>query len=162
MTLDERKMAIAYADMLCIGELIRHVVQIGAYDLLSDNGKEKFEDAELSVDRVKGELVAFVNAHTDFRTCETKEAEPDGGAEGETSISSKKRELMNRLYFQAIEFRKAVLKMLDGLSQTRLARVQEEGVRLDGILSEINGGKLPYRFESDVSNVCATASILSR
>lgn len=76
-------------------------------------------------------------------------------------ISSEKRERMNQLYFQAIYFRRAVLEMLDGLTQTSLKDVQDEGKLLDSILSEINGGKLPYHFETAAQSVCATAALLA-
>ena len=78
------------------------------------------------------------------------------------SVSPLKRAQMNALYEQSMYFRRAVLKMLDGLSCASLKMVQEEGDRLDKILSEINGGKLPYRFESKVENICATAALLSK
>lgn len=78
------------------------------------------------------------------------------------SVSPEKRAQMNALYEQCIYFRRAVLKMLDGLSCASLKRVQEEGERIDKILSDINGGKLPYRFESKVENICATAALLSK
>lgn len=77
-------------------------------------------------------------------------------------VSQEKRALMNALYEQSMCFRRAVLKMLDGLSHASLKRVQDEGERLDKILSDINGGKLPYRFESKVENICATAALLSK
>ena len=67
---------------------------------------------------------------------------------------------MNALYAQAIYFRRVVLEMFDGLSNASLKRVQEEGKRLDKILSDINGGKLPYVFESKVDNVLSTAALL--
>lgn len=78
------------------------------------------------------------------------------------SVSLLKRAQMNALYELSMDFRRAVLKMLDGLSQASLKRVQEEGERIDKILSDINGGKLPYRFESKVENICATAALLSK
>lgn len=78
------------------------------------------------------------------------------------SISHEKRALANKLYAQAIYFRRVVLEMLDGLTQMSLKRVQEEGDRLDKIMSDINDGKLPYRFESKVENICATAALLSK
>lgn len=78
------------------------------------------------------------------------------------SVSPLKRAQMNALYVQSMNFRRAVLKMLDGLSQSSLKRVQEEGERLDKVLSDINGGKLPYRFESKAENICATAALLSK
>jgi hypothetical protein len=77
-------------------------------------------------------------------------------------ISKEKRDLANKLYAQAIYFRRVVLEMLDGLTQMSLKRVQEEGDRLDKIMSDINDGKLPYRFESKVENICATAALLSK
>ena len=76
------------------------------------------------------------------------------------SVSPLKRALMNALYAHSMDFRHSVLKMLDGLSCVSLKRVQEEGERLDKILSDINGGKLPYVFESKVDNVLSTAALL--
>lgn len=35
MTLDERRTCIAYADLIQVGELIQHVLKVGAYELLS-------------------------------------------------------------------------------------------------------------------------------
>jgi len=78
------------------------------------------------------------------------------------SVSQKKRMQMNALYEQSKYFRRAVFEMIDGLSQESLKRVQEEGERLDKILSDINGGKLPYRLESKVHSICATAALLSK
>ena len=78
------------------------------------------------------------------------------------SVTPEKYTLMNALYAQSMDFRHSVLKMLDGLSCVSLKRVQGEGERLDKILSDINGGKLPYRFESNVENICATAALLSK
>lgn len=78
------------------------------------------------------------------------------------SVSPEKRAQMNALYEQCIYFRRAVLKMLDGLSCESLKSVKDEGERLDKILSDINGGNLPYRFESKVENICATAALLSK
>ena len=78
------------------------------------------------------------------------------------TITNAKRELMNKLYSQAIYYRRMVLKMFDGLTQMSMRRVLEEGERLDRILAEINDGKLPYRFESKVDNVISTAALLSK
>lgn len=78
------------------------------------------------------------------------------------TITESKRELMNKLYSQAIYYRRMVLEMFDGLTQMSMRRVLEEGERLDRVLAEINDGKLPYRFESKVDNVISTAALLSK
>lgn len=78
MTLDERKMAIAYADMLCICDRIQHILDIGAYELLSNTGKARFAEAELSLGSVRGEFSVLVAERTDFGAEDKKEVE-DGG-----------------------------------------------------------------------------------
>lgn len=66
MTLDERKMAIAYADMICVEELIQHILRIGAYELLSNKCKARFAEAEMWLGSVKGEFSVLMAEHTDF------------------------------------------------------------------------------------------------
>jgi len=78
------------------------------------------------------------------------------------TVTEEKRNLMNKLYAQAIYYRRMVLEMFDGLTQMSMQRVLEEGERLDRILAEINDGRLPYRFESKVQNICSTAALLSK
>lgn len=78
MTLDERKITIAYADMLRVGDLIQHVLDIGAYELLSNTGKARFADAELLLGSVRSEFSVLMAEHTDFGP-EDKKEDADGG-----------------------------------------------------------------------------------
>jgi len=77
------------------------------------------------------------------------------------SISHEKRELANKLYSQAIYFRRVVLEMMDELTPLSLKRVNEEGESLDKILSDINGGRLPYLHETPSQRIRATIALVS-
>lgn len=77
------------------------------------------------------------------------------------SISHEKRELANKLYAQAIYFRRVVLEMMDELTPMSLKSVNEEGERLDKILSDINGGRLPYWHETPSQRIRATIALVS-
>ena len=77
------------------------------------------------------------------------------------SISHEKRALANKLYAQAIYFRRVVLEMMDELTPLSLKSVNEEGERLDKILSDINGGRLPYWHETPSQRIRATIALVS-
>lgn len=77
-------------------------------------------------------------------------------------ITEEKRKLMNELFHAVIDFRRCQLKYFDGVSCGALKRLMEEGERLDAVLTRINGGILPYFYESPEVSICATASMLAR
>ena len=79
MTLDERRMVIAYADMIHANDLIQHVMRIGAYDLLTADGKRALADADEAVCKVKNEIMEYTFAHLDKGTSnkENKEKEDE-------------------------------------------------------------------------------------
>ena len=77
-------------------------------------------------------------------------------------ITEEKREQMNRLYFAAIEFRKAQLKYCENVCATRTREMLESGERLHRILCDINGGKDPVCFMSQTQAICETAAMLAR
>jgi len=66
MTIEERQVSIAYADMLDIGETLQHILQIGAFDRLSDKAKKAFIEAEYRLMDVKYDLYAYMAEHTDW------------------------------------------------------------------------------------------------
>ena len=73
-----------------------------------------------------------------------------------------KRQLMNELYFAAIQFRRDQLRFFDGVRVTSLKNLQESGQKLHDVLTRINGGKDPVCFMDRESNVLATAAMLAR
>ena len=77
------------------------------------------------------------------------------------SISPEKMALANKLYAQATYFRRVVLEMMDELTPLSLKSVNEEGERLDKILSDINGGRLPYWHETPSQRIRATIALVS-
>lgn len=82
MTLDERRMCIAYADLIQVCELIQHVLRVDAYELLSKERKRDLASAELALERVKGEIEKYVSSHTDL----------DDGHGNDTVVTEKKKE----------------------------------------------------------------------
>lgn len=74
--------------------------------------------------------------------------------------SEERRGQMNRLYFAAIDLRRAQLRFLDGVSGRTLRDLQACGEAVGKLLTEINNGKDPVRFESKTASLCATAALL--
>lgn len=66
MTVDERKMAIAYADLLNIQELVQHILRMDANDLFNPSAQEKFTLAANCLDVVMADVGSYVSSHTDF------------------------------------------------------------------------------------------------
>lgn len=65
MTLDERRMVIAHADMIQVSDLIQHVMRIGAYDLLTADSKRALADAEEAIGKVHNEIMKYTFDHLD-------------------------------------------------------------------------------------------------
>jgi len=82
MTIDERRMCIAYAYLIQIGELIQHVLKVDAYELLSKERKRDLASAELALDGVRGEIGRYVSSHVDL----------DDGHGNDTVVTEKKKE----------------------------------------------------------------------
>ena len=76
-------------------------------------------------------------------------------------ISDEKREQMNRLYFAAVEARRAQLEFCDGANVRTMKELLDSGAMLGRILSEIKGGKDPVRFVSRADNICDTAALIA-
>ena len=77
-------------------------------------------------------------------------------------ITDEKRNLMNRLYFAAINLRRAQLRFLDGVNGRTLRDLEECGEDVGRLLTEINDRKDPVMFESKTTSLCATAAMLAR
>lgn len=66
MTIDERKMAIAYADLLSIQELSQHILRMDADELLSSEARHSFAVVCNELDKVMADVRHYVSMHTDF------------------------------------------------------------------------------------------------
>ena len=66
MTIDERKMAIAYADLLNVSELFQHILRMDADDLFDTKTRADFIQATMNVDNVIGSVGRWMNDHTEF------------------------------------------------------------------------------------------------
>ena len=66
MTIDERKMAIAYADLLNMQELVQHILHMDADELFNPEARKAFAQIALQLDMVTAEVGRFVSQHTDF------------------------------------------------------------------------------------------------
>lgn len=66
MTVEERKMAIAYADLLNIQDLVQHILRMDANDLFNSEAKKAFTQIALQLDTVMADVGSYVSSHTDF------------------------------------------------------------------------------------------------
>ena len=66
MTIDERKMAIAYGDLLNIQELVQHIIRMKSYVLFGEDAKMAFAEIQEDVDRVLADAGRYMSEHTDF------------------------------------------------------------------------------------------------
>ena len=66
MTVDERKMTIAYGDLLNIRELVRHILCMNANNLFNSEAKKAFSNIALQLDTVMNDVGSYVSSHTDF------------------------------------------------------------------------------------------------
>lgn len=77
MTLDERRMVIAYADMIQVSDLIQHVLRIGAYDLLTADSKRALADADEAIREVHNEIMKYTLDHLDKDTLRKEDKEKE-------------------------------------------------------------------------------------
>ena len=66
MTVDERKMAVAYADLLNIQELVQHILRMDADELFNPEARKAFAQIALQLDVVMADVGRYVSQHTDF------------------------------------------------------------------------------------------------
>ena len=66
MTVDERKMTIAYADLLNIQELVQHILRMDVDDLMDEDTRLAFVKLTLNLDKVASKVGKYMSEHTDF------------------------------------------------------------------------------------------------
>lgn len=76
MTIDERKMAIAYADLLNIQELVQHIMRMDADELFNPPARKAFAQIAIQLDMVMACVAQYVALHT-----ELNKEEPNGRTE---------------------------------------------------------------------------------
>ena len=76
MTIDERKMAIAYADLLNIQEHVQHIMRMDADELFNPAAKKAFAQIAIQLDMVMACAAQYVALHTEFNN-----GEPNGRTE---------------------------------------------------------------------------------
>lgn len=68
MTIDERKMAIAYADLLNIQELVQHILRMDADELMDKDTRFALVQLTFNLDKVTSWVGKYMSKHTDFNT----------------------------------------------------------------------------------------------
>ena len=66
MTIDERKMAIAYADLLNMQELVQHILRMDADELMDKDTRFAFVQLTFNLDKVVAGVGKYMSEHTDF------------------------------------------------------------------------------------------------
>ena len=75
MTVDERKMTIAYADLLNIQELVQHILRMDADELFKPETRKTFAQIAFQLDTVMADVGHYVSSHTDFNENKQNEGE---------------------------------------------------------------------------------------
>lgn len=75
MTVDERKMTIAYADLLNMQELVQHILRMDADELFNPETRKAFVQIAFHLDAVMAGVGHYVSRHTDFNENKKKENE---------------------------------------------------------------------------------------
>ena len=66
MTIDERKMTIAYADLLNIQELVQHILRMDADELMDKDTRFALVQLTFNIDRVVSGVGKYMSENTDF------------------------------------------------------------------------------------------------
>ena len=66
MTVDERKMTIAYADLLNIQELVQHILRMDADELMDKDTRFALVQLTFNIDRVVSGVGKYMSENTDF------------------------------------------------------------------------------------------------
>ena len=66
MTIDERKMTIAYADLLNMQELVQHILRMDADELFNPESRKAFAQIAFQLDAVMADVGNYMSRHTDF------------------------------------------------------------------------------------------------
>ena len=72
MTINERKMAIAYANLLNIQELVQHICRMESYQLFSDKARKAFAAVGMNMDIILADVNRYMYEHTDFESDKDK------------------------------------------------------------------------------------------
>ena len=72
MNVDERKMAITYADLLNMQERDQHIMRMDADELFKPKARKAFVQIAFSLDTVLTDVSHYVSSHTDFNKEEMK------------------------------------------------------------------------------------------
>ena len=73
MTIDERKMAIAYGDLLNMQELVQHILRMDADELFNPESRKTFFQIAFQLDSVIADVGHYMSTHTDFNKEELDE-----------------------------------------------------------------------------------------
>ena len=66
MTIDERKMTIAYGDLLNIQELVQHILRMDADELFNPESRKAFAQIAVQLDMVMADVGQYVARRTEF------------------------------------------------------------------------------------------------
>ena len=66
MTVDERKMTIAYADLLNMQELVQHILRMDVDELFNPETRKAFVQIAYQLDTVMADVGKYVSRHTGF------------------------------------------------------------------------------------------------
>ena len=66
MTIDERKMTIAYADLLNMQELVQHILRMDVDELFNPETRKAFVQIACQLDTVMADVGKYVSRHTGF------------------------------------------------------------------------------------------------
>ena len=66
MTIDERKMAIAYGDLLNMQELVQHILAMDADELFKPETRKAFAQIAIQLDNVMADVGQYMSRHTEF------------------------------------------------------------------------------------------------
>lgn len=66
MTKSERTLAISYADIIQVEDLLQHILRIDGDYLLSQDGRRKFAQAQILLEQVHTEYSKLMAQATDF------------------------------------------------------------------------------------------------
>ena len=66
MTVDERKMTIAYAYLLNMWELVQHIMRMDADELFNPEARKTFFQIAFQLDNVIADAGHYVSSHTEF------------------------------------------------------------------------------------------------
>ena len=76
MTIDERKMAIAYADLLQMQELVQHILRMDAEELFGKDARKAFALVDFNLNKVMVDVGRYMSEHTELNKPGEKGEQP--------------------------------------------------------------------------------------